>query len=84
MKNIKIKVLKDFRASTNGVNSQEFKAGEILELGTQRLTMDLFNWFTRNMGYGELYEEKAISEAPENKMMDSEELENKSLNKKRK
>ena len=84
MNRLKIKVLKNFKASTNGVDSHEFKAGEILELGTPRLSLDLFNWFTRNVGYGELHEEKAISDAPENKMIGAEEMENKSLIKRRK
>lgn len=69
MNKIKIKILKDFRASADGVNSQEFKAGEILELGTLRLTFDLFNWFMRNTGFGELYKEKSMANAPENKAL---------------
>lgn len=78
MENIKIKVLKNFEVSPDGINIIPLKAGEILEVGSKKLTPHLMEWFKRNAGYSELYQEKKIEAAPSNKAF-QEPIENKSF-----
>ncbi len=62
--NIKIKILRDLEASTNGITSQSYKKGEVIELGTPRLSVHLLEWFQRNEGFGQIITE-AIETKPE-------------------
>lgn len=58
MSKIKVKVLKDFSASVDGIAPcKEYKKDEILELGSPRLSLNLFEWFERNAGFGEIFTE---------------------------
>lgn len=77
MKKLKIKILKDHEASLDGIKLTSFKKDEVLELGTSRLSLHLYDWHTRNSGFSEIVEEKAQTNAPENKMIKN--LENKNL-----
>lgn len=80
MEKIKIKVLKNFNATPDNIHSQSYKAGEILEIGTKKMPVGMYSWFTRNPGFGEIYieEEKAL-EAPKNKAIEANIIENKSI-----
>lgn len=78
MEKIKIKILKNFEGSTDGLTTKEYKVGEVLEVGSPKLSLHLYQWLNRNQGYSEIYQEKAIL-APENKMLTPENLQNKSV-----
>ena len=78
MEKIKVKILKNFEGSTDGLTTKEYKVGEILEVGSPKLSLHLYQWLNRNHGYSEIYQEKAIL-APQNKMFTPENLENKSI-----
>lgn len=80
MSQVKIKILKDHKASVNGLDLQEYKEGEIIATGTARLSATLFQWHQANPGFSEiLIEEKAVEFAPENKAISSDAIENKSM-----
>ena len=68
MSKIKIQVLKDFEASTDGINIQPYKQGEILQLGTPKLSLSLLEWFERNQGYGNFIAEPVEALIAENKV----------------
>jgi hypothetical protein len=78
MQKIKLKILKDHEASPDGIRLNKYKAHEVLELGSARLPVHLYEFYSRNSGYAELsIEEKKIDNAPENKMVKN--LQNKSF-----
>lgn len=78
MQKVKLTILKDHEASPDGINLVSFKKGESFDLGEPKFTLNLYQWHSRNSGYGELsIEEKAIATAPENKMLEASKIENK-------
>lgn len=73
---MKIKILKNFKASVDGHSVDDFKEGEILEKDN-RLTSHFLKWAFNNKGFTEevneekmipKIENKAIFNAPENKI----------------
>ena len=76
---MKIRILKTFRASIDGHNIVDFKEGEVLE-NDPRLTAHFLKWASDNKGFAEevkeekmlpKFENKAIFNAPENKVEES-------------
>lgn len=74
--NIKLRILKDHEASPDGIRLNSYKAGEILEVGSSKLPLYLYEWYSQNEGYAELekesepkIKEKAVTNSPENKML---------------
>jgi len=73
---MKIRILKNFKASIDGHNVADFKEGEVLEKDT-RLTPHFLKWAFDNKGFAEevkeekmlpKFENKAIFNSPENKV----------------
>lgn len=76
---MKIKILREFTGNT-GAQTHRYEVGEVIELGTDKLSPSLLTWFERNHGFGEqIFDEKTLENAPENKMLDASSLENKSI-----
>lgn len=59
---MKIQILKNHEASINGITTQTYKADEIIELGSPRLTTYLFNWYQKNPGFAAIYIENNENE----------------------